>query len=144
MAIIAATLARIKSNSLAAIGTEESVNELFAATGHVWRDRVLTPAKTLGLFMLQVLHGNTAITHLPHLSGMNFKPQSYCDARARLPLAAVAAVVEQLCRDCIKYTQDIAATLTHNPSGWLGRRVLIADATSCTTPDTPALQSLWP
>lgn len=140
MAIIAATLTRIKSDALAAIGGEASVNQLFAQAGHVWRDRLLNPARTLGLFMLQVLHGNTAITHLPRLSGMNLRPQSYCDARARLPLAAVAAVVERLCRDCIKYTQGIA----ENPSTWLGRRVLIADATSCTTPDTPAMQSLWP
>ena len=34
-----------------------------------WRDRVLTPVTTVPLFLLQMLHGNTACSHLPHLSG---------------------------------------------------------------------------
>jgi hypothetical protein len=37
-----------------------------------WRDRVLTPVTTLQLFLLQILHGNTACSHLPHLSGLRF------------------------------------------------------------------------
>src|SRR4029453_18054377 len=32
-----------------------------------WRDRVLTPVTTIQLFLLQILHGNTACSHLPHL-----------------------------------------------------------------------------
>jgi hypothetical protein len=137
MAIIASTLARIKSDPLCPLGGKQHVNELFAQAGHVWRERVFDPATTLGLFILQVLHGNTAITHLRHLCNFDVRPQSYCDARARLPLLTLAWVIEQWCRDCIKYTQDTAAT-------WLGRRVFLADATTATTPDTPELQSLWP
>jgi len=34
-----------------------------------WRDRVLTPVTTMQLFLLHMLHGNTACSHLPHLSG---------------------------------------------------------------------------
>jgi hypothetical protein len=34
-----------------------------------WRDRMLTPVTTMQLFLLQILHGNTACSHLPHLSG---------------------------------------------------------------------------
>ena len=34
-----------------------------------WRDRVLTPVTTVPLFLWQMLHGNTACRHLPHLSG---------------------------------------------------------------------------
>ena len=34
-----------------------------------WRDRVLTPVTTVQLCLLQILHGNTACRHLPHLSG---------------------------------------------------------------------------
>jgi hypothetical protein len=37
-----------------------------------WRDRVLTPVTTMQLFPLQILHGNTACSHLPHLSGLRF------------------------------------------------------------------------
>jgi hypothetical protein len=39
-----------------------------------------------------VLHGNTAITHLKTLSGLVCSAASYCEARARLPVAGVAAV----------------------------------------------------
>jgi hypothetical protein len=30
------------------------------------RDRVLTPVTTVQLFLLQILHGNIACSHLPH------------------------------------------------------------------------------
>lgn len=137
MATIAATLRRIKSDPLGSLGSKNKVNQMFAQAGHVWRERLLDPATTLGLFILQVLHGNTAITHLRHLSGKDVRPQSYCDARARLPLAMLGTVITQWCRDCITCTQDAVST-------WQGRRVLLADATTCITPDTPAMQRLWP
>jgi hypothetical protein len=37
-----------------------------------WRDRLLTPVTTIHLFLLQILHGHTACSHLPHLSGVRF------------------------------------------------------------------------
>jgi hypothetical protein len=52
-----------------------------------WRDRVLTPVTTIQLFLLQILHGHTACSHLPHLSGLRFSAAAYCQARARLPAA---------------------------------------------------------
>ncbi len=33
------------------------------------RDRVLTPVTTMQLFLLPMLHGHTACSHVPHLSG---------------------------------------------------------------------------
>ena len=51
-----------------------------------WRDRVLTPVTTIQLFRLHILHGNTACSHLPHLSGMHFSASAYCQARTKLPL----------------------------------------------------------
>jgi hypothetical protein len=51
-----------------------------------WRDRVLTPVTTMQLFLRQILHGNTACSHLPHLSGMHFTAAAYAQARARLPI----------------------------------------------------------
>ena len=57
MAIISDTLAGIKSNPLALLGGAECVDQCFAAAGHVWRERVLTPARTMKLFILQILHG---------------------------------------------------------------------------------------
>jgi len=140
MAIIATNLARIKSDPLRCLGGESRVNEHFALAGHKWRERLLDPATTLALFILQILHGNTAITHLRHLVRGTVAASSYCEARARLPLAALATLIEHVCCDGIKSIQPLAS----GPASWLGRRVVIADATSANTPDTPPLQERWP
>ena len=136
MAIITSALARIKSDPLACLAGGDRVNECFAAVGHRWRDRLLDPAHTIALFILQVLHGNTAISHLRLLSAVDCANGSYCDARSRLPVAGVAAVVEQL---------SCANRACNDPtSHWLGRRVLMTDATTAATPDTLTLQRMWP
>jgi hypothetical protein len=136
MAIITSALLRIKSDPLACLGGAERVNGCFAAAGHLWRDRVLDPANTMALFILQVLYGNTAITHLRWLCGIDVAPSSYCAARSRLPVAGVAALVEQLsCHD---------RGCSEPASLWRGRRVRMTDATAAATADTPKLQKLWP
>ncbi len=135
MAIIASTLERIKSNPLGCLGGRERVNELFSAAGHVWRDTLWDPAATLGVFILQVLHENTAISHLRHLINFPVKESTYCDARMRLPVAGVARVVESLCGETCESSER---------GLWLGRRVFVADATSASTANRPALQDLWP
>lgn len=94
MAIISSALARIKSNPLELLGGANRVNDCFTAVGHRWRECVLNPANTIALFMLQILHGNTSITHLRFLSDGEVAPASYCDARMKLPVAGVAAVVD--------------------------------------------------
>src|SRR5438045_2418325 len=136
MAIIADALARIKRDPLSMLGGAERVDQCFADAGHVWRDCVLTPARTMKLFILQVLNGNTAISHLRHLSKIDVADSTYCDARTRLPLAGIAAATAQLCCEGGRCIEDAAK--------WLGRRVLMTDATAVTTPDTPELQKLWP
>src|SRR5882724_2803177 len=138
MASIAAALSAIKSDALGCLGGAAFVNDCFARAGHVWRDRVLDPAGTVALFVLQILHGNTAIHHLRHLSaaaGQLVCASSYCEARARLPLAGIADLVEKLSCECRRCMESAA---------WLGRRVLMADGTGTLTPDAPALQAAWP
>jgi hypothetical protein len=136
MAIIASTLATIKSAPLALLGGAARVNECFAGVGYTWRPRLLDPARTMKMFILQVLHGNTAISHLRQLSEEGAADSSYCAARARLPVAGIAAAVDLLCGNDIGNNQRTRQ--------WLGRRVLIADATSALMPDASALQQLWP
>ena len=46
------------------------VDELAGKVGHHWRQRELTPAVTVWMFLLQVLNGNAAMTALRHLSGV--------------------------------------------------------------------------
>lgn len=63
--------------------------------GYQWRDRVLDPVMTVHLFMLQILHGNTACSHLPHLAGTRFTAAAFCQARTRLPLVVWQQLVRQ-------------------------------------------------
>jgi hypothetical protein len=63
-----------------------------------WRDRVLTPVTTIQVFLLQILHGNTACRHLPHLSGLRFSAAAYCQARAKLPLRFFDLLLERFGR----------------------------------------------
>ena len=64
--------------------------------GHAWRKRILDPVTTIHLFILQVLAGNTAMTHLRHLAHFSVSASAYCQARARLPLAVFRALLRQV------------------------------------------------
>jgi hypothetical protein len=109
------------------------VDQLCRSCGHAWRERLLTPLVTLRLFLLQVLHGNTSIAHLRQLSGLCFTPASYCEARERLPLAVVVGLLDALRQWAERYVRRDAARL--------GPRVLVADGSSFSTPDTPPLRA---
>jgi hypothetical protein len=113
------------------------VDQLATDVGHNWRDRLLSPAVTVRLFLLQVLHGNIAITALRHVGKMTAAASSYCDARARLPLLLFARLFDAI-------AQQVAAITMHGAGGGAtllnGRRVLLADATTFCTPDTAALR----
>jgi hypothetical protein len=127
-------LARIKAD-VATHLQAAMIERLCRELGHTWRDRVLTPVVTVHAFLLQVLHGNTACDHVPHLMGGDFTGEAYCQARRRLPLALferlLAAVVASLgsCRD--------------QAQRWCGHRLWLLDGSGCSMPDTPALQQAF-
>ena len=104
MANITCGLARLRREPLGDFHLGQQLDHSVAQCQYVWRDRLLTPLITLRLFILQILHGNTSITHLRQLSGTDFAPGSYCEARGRLPLeilqgllATIAAMARQFC-----------------------------------------------
>jgi len=105
-----------------------TVERLCRDVGYRWRDRDLDPYTTLHLFILQVVNNNTAMTHLPHLSGKRFTASAYCQARQRLPLELFERLVEQ-------FTQSVGDSLR-----WHGHRVWIADGSGFSMPDTPELR----
>jgi Transposase DDE domain len=109
---------------------DQPVVQLLKALGIVWRQRLLTPLVTLRLFVLQILHGNTSITHLRQLSGLDFAAASYCEARGKLPI--------RLLLQLLNWIAQQAARL--QPQACLGNRVLIADGFNFSMPDTPALR----
>jgi hypothetical protein len=109
------------------------VDQLARQTGHTWRDRKLTPAVTVWLFMLQILHGNHAMTGLHRIGGVTMQASSYCAARMRLPLELFARLFDAVARMATAGTESRPGLLN-------GRRVLLADATAFSMPDTPALR----
>src|SRR3989442_14366716 len=92
MASVPRALSRIKSD-LEPYLPEESVEDACRAAGHTWRERKLGPVATLHLFVLQVLHFNTAIRPPRPLDKGPVNAAAYCKARMRLPLAALQALL---------------------------------------------------
>ncbi len=131
MASITRALAQIKAD-LGSVLSEEHIAQVCRAVGHTWRTRRLDPIVTVHIFILQVLHGNTAMTHLPRLVGRRFTAAAYCLARQRLPLAVLQTLVRQV-GACLQRANDAA----HR---WRGHRTFFTDGSSCSMPDTPDLQ----
>jgi hypothetical protein len=100
-----------------------------------WRDRLLTPVTTMQLFLLQILHGNTACSHLPHLSGLRFTAAAYCQARAKLPLRFFDLLLERFSSAVQRSALD--------DGWWQGHRTFLVDGSGCSMPDTPALQDAF-
>lgn len=98
-----------------------------------WIDSMLNPVVTIQLFFLQVLHGNSACTDVPHLAGMPFTAAAYCKARMRIKLE----VFQRLLQQCVKTLQQRSL----ETGRWLGHRVSMVDGSSFSMPDTPPLQS---
>jgi hypothetical protein len=96
MANIAGALTRLRREPLADFPLGKQLEQLCDQCQYAWRDRLLTPLVTLRLFLLQILHGNTSITHLRQLSGVGFSPGSYCEARGRLPLEILQRLLTAL------------------------------------------------
>jgi hypothetical protein len=144
MARALSILSRISSD-LEQYLPEESVLAAFRAAGHAWRERQLGPVRTLHLFVLQVLACNTAMAHLRHMAGEVFSLAAYCQARARLPLAALQALLRDSSAAMRAAAMEaMEAAGTNGSDGlWRGLRAFLVDGSSTITPDTPALQEMF-
>lgn len=101
--------------------------------GHVWRACLLTPFAIVHWFLLQVLDGNTALTHISLLAKRTFTAAAYCQARSRLPLSVFRAVLRSLIKALVPVTE--------RESLWRGHRTFLLDGSSFSMPDTPELQA---
>ncbi len=81
---------------------------------------------------MQVLHGNTAVSHVVHFGDWSFTDSAYCQARKRLPLAVFHALLER--------TAATFRDATAGASDWFGHRVWVLDGSGFSMPDTPELQ----
>lgn len=128
---VTAVLKHIKAD-LGQVLDAPTILALCHEAGYPWRPRLLDPVTTVHLFILQILHGNTACSHLPHLAGQRFTASAYCQARTRLPLV----VWQQL----LRRTSAVCAQTTHDEGRWRGHRTFLVDGSSFSMPDTPELQ----
>ena len=95
-----------------------------------WRDRLLPPVTTIQPFLLQILHGNTACSHLPHLSGLRFTRAAYCQARARPPVRFFDLLLDRFSRAVQRSAVD--------DGRWPGHRPCLVDgAWHCQLVDQP-------
>lgn len=124
---------RALRQDLAAHLDEDAVHDACRRAGHRWRDRLLPPVAILRWFVVQVLHGNTALTHVSLLAGRSFTDAAFCQARARLPLAVYRAVLRGLNSALIPDTQAQGT--------WRGHRTFLVDGSSFSMPDTAELRA---
>ena len=129
MASIAGTIGCIKEN-VATYLPEQQVLDACRHSGHLWRERKLGPVETVHLFVLQLLHGNTAIRGLRHLIRRPLNAAAYCRARMRLPLAVLQRLLQQSA-DAINQQHGGGCV-------WHGHRTLLLDGSSSIAPDTAA------
>ncbi len=117
---------------IAASVAPETIEEACRQVNYSWRSRILDPSTTIYLFLLQVLHGDTACQHVVHFGGWAFTDSAYCQARKRLPLAVYHRLLEE--------TAAAFRSATAGDSRWLGHRVWLVDGSSFSMPDEPELQ----
>src|SRR5262245_18325229 len=79
-----------------------------------------------------MLHGHTACSHLPQLSGLRFSAAASGQARARLPRRFFNLRLERFGRAVQPSALD--------DGRWHGHRTFLVDGSGGSMPDTPALQ----
>src|SRR5215475_2372250 len=101
----------------------ELIRKVCEAVGHVWRERVLDPVTTVHLFVLQILHGNTACAHVPRLGAIPCSGEAYCQARQRLPLGVLRYLVRAM-------SQYLGGDAMLDEGRWHGHRTFLVDGSS--------------
>lgn len=124
-------LGRLRQDISACL-SKETIEEACHQAKYSWRKRILDPTTTIYVFLLQVLHGNTACQHVVHFGVWSFSVSAYCQARKRLPLAVFQWLLEK--------TSAAFRSATSGTSRWLGHRVWVTDGSSFSMSDIPELQ----
>jgi hypothetical protein len=123
-------VATIKRN-VAACLSPISIERICAEEGYRCRVRTLGPVKTLYAFLLQVLHGNVACSHVVRLADLNCTTEAYCQARARIPLKIYQRLLDE---------SSQAARHHCRTRCWHGHRTFLVDGSSFSMPDTDELR----
>lgn len=131
MVSITHALARIKGDLSNLLG-RSFIEPICRECQHTWRERLLDPVTLIHLFILQILHRNTACSHLPRIAGPTFTASAYCQARKRLPLGVLQQLIFRIGHALQEHTGS--------DGRWHGHRVVLIDGSGFSMPDTPALR----
>ena len=112
---------------------ERTIHQICRQLGHPWRKRLLTPAATVHLFLLQLL-ANVAMEGLRHVAKITVSASAICQAKQRLPLQLLMRLVEHM----VEYMEH-SVSQTPAASLWKGLAVYLADGMSFLVPDKPQL-----
>ena len=130
---ISHTLNTLRQGLAAKLGGD-FIDHACRLAGHSWCDScLLTPAAIIHWFLVQILHGNTALTHVSLLAGRAFTASAFCQARARLPLAVFRTVLREMVKALVSATETVGR--------WRGHRTFLVDGSSFSMPDTAVLQA---
>jgi len=133
---IASCVRSLKSTLRGALAAK-TIHDACDEVGHTWRARTLDPVTTIWLFALQMLHANTACTHVVRLMpGVHATDSAYCQARRRLPLQVFQTLFHRVRNMLLAATDEMLPL-------WRGHRVSYIDGSTSSTPDTPDLQQTF-
>ncbi len=130
--LIMPVLARLRQD-LASSLDPQAIRLACQEARYSWRNRKLDPVATISLFLLQILHGNTACQHVVHFGNWAFSATAFCQARRRLPLQVFQILLEQI---AARLRWQTAAT-----ARWHGHRVWVEDGSGFSMPDVPTLRA---
>jgi Transposase DDE domain len=136
---LVSVLQRIR-HDVATLLDKEAINTACLEEKYTWKDRLLNPANTIHLFILQILNENTPLNDVPRRSGESFTGSAFCKARKRLPLGVFKRLLCRLADTLLPNSRNAHAD---DEGRWFGHRVYIMDGSSCSTPDTPELQKYF-
>jgi hypothetical protein len=125
-------LRQFKADVATAI-SHDTITMICGRLNYFCRQRILDPVTTIHVFLLQILHGNTACTALARLADLPFTATAYCLARKRLPLALFEELLQRVCDALFPEVQDTGR--------WRGHRTWHLDGSTFSMPDTPELQA---
>src|ERR1700685_2814591 len=112
------TILNALKKALAARLGDDVILAACRAAGHSWCDScLLTPAAIIHWFLVQVMHGNTALTHISLWAGRTFTASAFCQARARLPLAVFQTVLREFVKALVRATEAVGQ--------WRGHRTFL-------------------